>query len=57
MNVIEQWYDIQNDHVTHIGTGSQDGMHNTVLANHDFPPRYWDLVRYTTPTGLMMIMR
>src|SRR6266852_768513 len=28
MNVIEQWYDIQNDHVTHIGTGSQDGTHN-----------------------------
>ena len=57
MNVIEQWYDIQNDHVTHIGTGSQDGTHNTVLANHDFPLQYWDLVRYTTPTGLQMIMR
>lgn len=56
-NVIEQWYDIQNDHVTHVGTGSQDGTHNTVLVNHDFPPQYWDLVRYTTPTGLMMIMR
>src|SRR5229473_80253 len=57
MNVIEQWYDIQNDHVTHIGTGSQDGTHNTVLANHDFPLRYWDLVKYTTPTGLNMIMQ
>jgi hypothetical protein len=51
------WYDLQNDHVTHIGAGAQDGTHNTLLINHDVPPEYWDLVRYTTPTGLSMIMR
>ena len=55
--VSEQFWDVQNDHASHIFTANPDGMTDGLRLNSRVPARYDDIHKYSTPGGLMSIMR
>jgi Protein of unknown function (DUF1329) len=48
-------WDVKNDHMTVASTESANGL--DVLVNYDAPPEYRSLNSYSTPAGLLEIMR
>jgi len=55
--IIEQFWDVQNDHVSHVLTANPDGATDGLRLNEKVPPQYNDISKYSTPGGLMTIMR
>src|SRR5260370_7268902 len=56
MNVIEQWYDIQNHHFTHIATWAQDGTPNTLPTTPNFPLHDLNPFNYPPPPPLHILL-
>ena len=48
-------WDVQNDHMTFLSTVDEQGF--GTKFNSDAPPEYHDFVKYSSPSGLMQIMR
>jgi hypothetical protein len=48
-------WDMQNDHMTNVST--QDKFGNDLLPNSAAPPEYQDFNKYSTPGGLLQILR
>jgi hypothetical protein len=55
--IVEQFWDVQNDHVSHVLTALPDGKTDGLRLNDKVPERYRDINKYSTPGGLMTIMR
>jgi len=55
--IIEQFWDVQNDHVSHVLTANPDGKTDGLRLNDRVPAQYNDINKYSTPGGLMTIMR
>jgi hypothetical protein len=52
-----QMWDVQNDHATQGHTASPDGKRDGLRINDDVPAAWDDVSKYSTPGGLMTIMR
>ncbi len=55
--IIETYWDLQNDHVSHVFTANADGKTDGLRFNKNVPAQYDNVTRYSTPGGLMLIMR
>ncbi|MGH7934252.1 MAG: DUF1329 domain-containing protein [Candidatus Binataceae bacterium] len=53
--LVEFYWDVQNDHVSYVTSYSQDG--NTLVVDGKIPKQYDNLPKYSTPGGLMQLMR
>jgi hypothetical protein len=53
-SAVEAFWDIQNKHATFF---ADPGPNHPLYTNQQAPKEYDDLTRYTTPSGLDMIMR
>jgi hypothetical protein len=51
---LESYWDVQRDHSTFFNDPSED---HPLYTNESAPKDYYDLVRFTTPAGLNLIMR
>jgi Protein of unknown function (DUF1329) len=56
-SLIESYWDLQNDHVSHIFSANPDGKTDGFTFNRNAPPEYDNVTRYSTPGGLSQIMR
>jgi hypothetical protein len=54
---IEEYWDIQNDHASHIYSANPDGKTQSVVYNQEVPREYNDVAKFSTPAGLMQMMR
>jgi hypothetical protein len=54
---IQSYWDLQNDHVSHIFSANPDGKTDGYTFDKNVPPEYNNVVKYSTPGGLMQIMR
>ncbi|MGH8013842.1 MAG: hypothetical protein ACREQ4_15235 [Candidatus Binataceae bacterium] len=52
---IEQYWDLQNEHASHIFGADAKG--HDIVINGAAPAQYNDISRYSTPGGLMQLMR
>ncbi len=53
--IIEQYWDVQSDHMSHVTSAQPDGVGG---AHYDcYAPQYDNIPRYSTPGGLMQIMQ
>jgi len=55
--LVEQFWDVQNDHASHIFSANPDGKTDGLKFNEGAPRQYDDIHKYSTPGGLMSIMR
>ncbi|MBF6571363.1 MAG: DUF1329 domain-containing protein [Candidatus Binataceae bacterium] len=55
--IIETYWDLQNDHVSHVFTANADGKTDGLRFDQNVAPEYNNISRYSTPSGLMQIMR
>jgi hypothetical protein len=55
--LIESYWDVQHDHLTHLFTANADGTRDGVLDNQRAPKSYDDIMKYSTPGGLMQILQ
>ncbi len=53
-SIIEQYWDVQNDHVSHVTGAGEDGRSQ---AGDCYSPQYDNIARFSTPGGLMQIMK
>lgn len=53
--IIEQYWDVQNDHASHVFTAWPDG--GDIVFNEGAPKEFDNIAKYSTPGGLMQIMR
>jgi Protein of unknown function (DUF1329) len=53
--IVEDYWDVQNDHVSYITGFGPKGKCSTY--DNDIPPEYNNITRYSTPGGLMQLMR
>jgi hypothetical protein len=56
-SLIQTYWDVQNDHKSDIFTANPDGKTDALTYNSGVPPEYDSVVKYSTPAGLMQIMR
>jgi hypothetical protein len=56
-SLIESYWDLQNDHKSDIFTANPDGKTDAVTYDANVPAEYNNITRYSTPGGLMQIMR
>ncbi len=56
-SLIESYWDLQNDHKSDVFTANPDGKTDAVVYDANVPPEYNSITRYSTPGGLMQIMR
>lgn len=56
-SLIESYWDLQNDHKSDVFTANPDGKTDAVTYDANVPPEYNSITRYSTPGGLMQIMR
>jgi hypothetical protein len=54
---IETYWDIRNGHLTHLFTAGRDGKTDGMTYNQKAPKEYDNISKYSTPGGLMQIMR
>jgi Protein of unknown function (DUF1329) len=54
-SLIEQMWDLQNDHATFFFTA--DGHGHDIVVDQAVPRQYRDVARYCTPSGLTRVMR
>jgi hypothetical protein len=54
---IQSYWDVQNDHVSHVFSANPDGKTDGYTFNSNAPAEYNNIVKYSTPGGLMQIMR
>jgi hypothetical protein len=50
-----QMWDLQNDHSTIFFTSAGSGR--DVMVNDEVPRQYLDILKYSTPSGMMQIMQ
>jgi hypothetical protein len=55
--LVEQFWDVQNDHASHVFSANPDGKTTGIRYNSDVPRLYDDINKYSTPGGLMTIMK
>jgi hypothetical protein len=55
--LIESYWDVQNDHKSDVFTANPDGKTDALTFNASAPTEYDNITRYSTPGGLMQIMR
>lgn len=48
-------WDFENDHMTNVSTEDEYG--HDLLADYDVPREYWDFRTYSSPVGLVEIMK
>ena len=53
----ESYWDIQHEHLTHLFTADGNGERDGVLDNERAPKLYDDIIKYSTPGGLMQILQ
>jgi hypothetical protein len=54
-SILEQYWDVQSDHMSHVTSAGQDGVKG---AHGDcYTPQYDSISKYSTPGGLMQIMQ
>jgi hypothetical protein len=56
-SLIESYWDLQNDHVSHVFTANPDGKTDGLTYDKGAPAEYNNISKYSTPGGLMLIMR
>lgn len=56
-SLIESYWDVQNDHKSDVFTANSDGKSDGLTYNSYAPGAYDNVVRYSTPSGLMQILR
>ncbi len=56
-SLIESYWDVQNDHKSDVFTANSDGKSDGLTYNSYAPAEYHNVVKYSTPSGLMQIMR
>jgi len=56
-SLIESFWDVQNDHVSHVFTANPDGRTDSLTYDHGAPKQFDDLSKYSTPGGLMQILQ
>jgi hypothetical protein len=56
-SLIESYWDLQSDHVSHIFSADPDGKTDGFTFNGNAPPEYNNVTKYSTPGGLSQIMR
>jgi hypothetical protein len=56
-SLIESYWDVQNDHKSDVFTANPDGKTDGLTYNSGAPAEYNNIVKYSTPSGLMQIMR
>jgi hypothetical protein len=56
-SLIETYWDVQNDHKSDVFTANPNGKTDGLTYNLGVPPQYNNTVRYSTPSGLMQILR
>jgi hypothetical protein len=56
-SLIESYWDLQNDHKSDVFTANPNGTTDAVTYNANAPVEYNNITRYSTPGGLMQIMR
>jgi len=56
-SLIETYWDIQNDHKSDVFTANPDGKTDGLTYNATAPAEYNNIVKYSTPAGLMQIMK
>jgi hypothetical protein len=54
---IEEYWDVQNDHASHIFSANPDGRTQSAVYNQEAPAEFNNVSKYSTPAGLMQIMR
>jgi hypothetical protein len=54
---IQSYWDLQNDHVSHIFSANPDGKTDGYTHDKEVPAEYDNIVKYSTPGGLSQIMR
>ncbi len=55
--LVEQFWDIQNDHANHVFAANPDGKTTGIRYNSEVPRQYDDINKYSTPGGLMAVMK
>ena len=56
-SLIESYWDVQNDHKSDVFTANPDGKTDGLTYNSEAPTQYNNIVKYSTPSGLMQILR
>jgi hypothetical protein len=54
---LEEHWDMQNEHVTHVFSANPDGKTQSAVYNEDAAAEYNNIAKYSTSAGLMQIMR
>ena len=54
-DVLETYWDVQNDHASYVTTADRPGT--DLLFDEQVPAAYHDVTKYSTPGGLMQILR
>jgi hypothetical protein len=55
--LVESYWDVQRRHLTHLFTADGNGKTDGVLDNQRAPKLYDDVIKYSTPGGLMEILQ
>jgi hypothetical protein len=55
--LVESYWNVQREHLTHLFTADSNGKTDGVLDNDRAPKRYDDVAKYSTPGGLMEILQ
>jgi hypothetical protein len=53
--IIENFFDVQNDHVSYVTTFNKGGI--PILYDSQVPGQFNDVAKYSTPSGLQQLMR
>lgn len=56
-SLIESYWDIQNDHLSHVFTANSDGETDSLTYDRQAPKEFDKVSRYSTPGGLLSILR
>lgn len=54
-DVLESYFDVQNEHASYVTTGDRPGT--DLIFDEQIPAEFHDVAKYSTPGGLMQIMR